>query len=126
VVRHASALPPVAVAEAPPPKPGAAVPQCKGGKDLTAAGPLEGEGGTTGREDARGACVPPPTQLKAPCTVSPSTGSTRVEGGANGGTAVTRHSGLVPQGVSTLGEAMAAICSLACFPPMPGAPAYKT
>jgi hypothetical protein len=30
-----------------------------------------------------------------------------------------------PQGVNNLGEALAAICSLASFPPMPGAPTYK-
>jgi hypothetical protein len=96
VVRHASVLPPVAVAKAPPPKPGVALPQRKGGKDLTAAEPLEGEGGTTGHGDAGGAYVPPPTQLKASCAVSPYTGSTRVEGEENVGTAVTRHSGLFP------------------------------
>jgi hypothetical protein len=43
----------------------------------------------------------------------------RVEGGANGGMVVTRHSGLVPQGVNNLGEALATICSLASFPSMP-------
>jgi hypothetical protein len=86
--------------------------------------PLKGEGGTTGGRDARGAHAPPPT-FKASCAASPCTSSTRVEGGANGGTVVTRHSGLVPQGVSNLGEALATICSLVSFPPMPGALAYK-
>jgi hypothetical protein len=124
-VRHAPASPPVVVTEAPPPKPNDAQPQCKGGEDLTATAPLMGEGGTAGRGDSGGERAPPPTQLKALCVASPCTGSTRVEGGANGGTAVTRHSGLVPQGVSNLGEALAAISSLASFPPMPGAPAYK-
>jgi hypothetical protein len=33
--------------------------------------------------------------------------------------------GLAPQGVNNLGEALAAICSLASFPPMSGAPVYK-
>jgi hypothetical protein len=96
-VRHASALPPVAVAKAPPPKPGVTLPQCKGGKDLTAVEPLEGMGGTTGCGDAGRAFVPPPTQLKASFAVSPYTSSTRVEGEENGGTAVTRHSGLFPK-----------------------------
>jgi hypothetical protein len=88
---------PMVVAKAPPPKPGVALPQCKGGKDLTTAEPLEGEGGTTGCGDAGGAYVPPPNQLKALCAVSPYTTSTRVEGEENGGTAVTRHSGLFPK-----------------------------
>jgi hypothetical protein len=107
------------------PKPDAALPQCKSGEDLTAAEPLDGEGGTTGCGDAGGACGPPPTQLKAPCAVSLRTGLEWVEGGANRGSAVTRHSVLAPQGVNNLGEALAAICSLASFPPMSGAPAYK-
>jgi hypothetical protein len=37
----------------------------------------------------------------------------------------TQRPGLAPQGVNNLREALAAICSLASFPPMPGAPAYK-
>jgi hypothetical protein len=53
------------------------------------------------------------------------TGSIREEGRANGGTVVAPRPGLAPQGVNNLGEALAAICSLTCFPPMPGAPAYK-
>jgi hypothetical protein len=67
----------------------------------------------------------PPTQLKALCTVSAGAGSTREEGGANGGTVVTQRPGLAPKGVNNLGEALAAICSLASFPPMSGAPMYK-
>jgi hypothetical protein len=87
--------------------------------------PLEGEGGTTGHGDVGGLCVPPPTQLKAPCAMRTCTCSIMVEGGANGGTAVTRHRGLVSHGVNNLGEDLAAICSLASFPLMLGAPAYK-
>jgi hypothetical protein len=36
-----------------------------------------------------------------------------------------RHPDQVPRGVNNLGEALAAICSLASFPSMLGAPAYK-
>jgi hypothetical protein len=60
-VRHASALPSMAVAEALSPKPSAASPQRKGGEDSATAKPLRGEGGTTGREDAGGARASPPT-----------------------------------------------------------------
>jgi hypothetical protein len=38
---------------------------------------------------------------------------------------VARHPGQALQGVNNLGEALAAICSLAYFPPMPGDLAYK-
>jgi hypothetical protein len=115
----------MAVAEAPPPKPDAALPSCKGGKDSTAAEPLKGEGGTAGHGDARGVGILPPTHLKALCAMSTCTDSIRVDGGANGGTAVACHLGLAPQGVNNLGEARAIICSLASFPPMSGALAYK-
>jgi hypothetical protein len=125
VVRHASTLPSVGVAEAPSPKPDAASPQQKGGEDSATVWPLRGEGGTAGHEDAGGACALPPTQLKALCAMSAGAGSTREEGGANGGTVATHRPGLAPQGVNNLGEALAAICSLASFPPIPGAPAYK-
>jgi hypothetical protein len=67
----------------------------------------------------------PPTQLKALCTVCAGAASTREEGGANGGTVVTQRPGLAPKGVNNLGEALAAICSQASFPPMSGAPMYK-
>jgi hypothetical protein len=124
-VRHASTSPSVGVAEAPSPKPDAASSQHKGGEDSTAVWPLRGEGGTAGHEDAGGVCALPPTQLKALCAMSAGAGSTREEGGANGGTVVTHRPGLAPQGVKNLGEALATICSLASFPPIPGAPAYK-
>jgi hypothetical protein len=57
--------------------------------------------------------------------MSASAGSTREEGGANGRTVATQRPGLAPKGVNNLGEALAAICSLASFPPMSGAPTYK-
>jgi hypothetical protein len=112
----------MAIAEVPSPKLDAASPQCKGGVDSAAAEPLRGEGGTAGREDAKGARASPPTQLKALWAVSAGVGSIREEGGANGRTVVTHHPGLAPQGVNNLGEALAAICSLASFPPMLGVP----
>jgi hypothetical protein len=40
-------------------------------------------------------------------------------------TVATRRPDLAPQGVNNLREALAPICSLASFPPMLGAPAYK-
>jgi hypothetical protein len=123
-VRHVSASPFVAIVEVPCPKPDAASPQRKGGADSTTVEPLRGEGGTTGREDAGGALASPPTQLKALCTVSAGVGSIMEEGGANGRTVLTRRTGLAPQGVNNLREALAAICSLAYFPMMPGAPVY--
>jgi hypothetical protein len=64
-VRHVPASPPVVDAEAPPPKPNDAQPQCKGGEDLTAMAPLMGKGGTAGRGDSGGERAPLPTQLKA-------------------------------------------------------------
>jgi hypothetical protein len=90
------------------PKSDAALPRCKGGEDSAVAEPLRGEGGTAGREDARGARASPPTQHKVLCTVGAGTSLTK-EGGANGGTAVTLHPGLAPQGVSNLREALAFI-----------------
>jgi hypothetical protein len=124
-VRHAPAFPSVTVAEAPPPKPGVALPQRKGGEDSAVAEPLKGEGGTAGCWDAGGVRPPSPIQLKALCDVSACTGSIRGEGGENGGAVVTYHPSLAPQGVSNLGEALAAICSITSFRSMPGAPAYK-
>jgi hypothetical protein len=112
-VRHASALP------------YAALPQCKGGEDSAAAEPLRGEGGAAGHEDAEGAHASPPIYLKAPCAVCIGVDSTREKGGASGRTVATRCPDLAPQGVNNLGEALAAICNLAYFPLMPGAPAYK-
>jgi hypothetical protein len=123
VVRHVSASPFVAVAEASSPKPGIASPHRKGGVDPAAVEPLRGEGGTTVREDAGGVRASPPTQLKALCAMSAGVSSIRDEGGANGRRVVTHRPGLVPQGVNNLGEALAAICSHASFPQMPGAPA---
>jgi hypothetical protein len=87
--------------------------------------PLRGVGGATSDEDARAARVPPLTRPSALCAVSPCIGSLRVEGGANNGATASRRLDQVPRGVNNLGEALAAICSLTSFPPMPGAPAYK-
>jgi hypothetical protein len=124
-VRHAPASPSVGIIGAPTPKPDTVSLQRKGGEDFAAAEPLKGKGGAADHEDAGGARALPLIQLRAPCAVGTSVGPTRERGGAGGGTMATHRPDLAPQGVNNLGEALAAICSLASFPPMPGAPAYK-
>jgi hypothetical protein len=119
-VRHAPASPSVGVAEAPTPKLDAVSPQRNGGEDSAVAEPLKGKGGAVGREDAGGARALPLIQLRAPCAVGTSVGPTREKGGASGRTMATHRPYLAPQGVYNLGEALAAIFSLASFPPMLG------
>jgi hypothetical protein len=123
VERHAPPL--VAGVEALPPEPDAARPQGGGTEGTTAMEPLGGVGGTACEEDVGEVRVPLLTRPSVLCVVSPCVGSLRVEGGANGRATMPCRLDQVPRGVNNLGEALAAICSLASFPPMPGAPAYK-
>jgi hypothetical protein len=116
-VRHTSALPSARVTEAPP-MPDATSPLRKGGEDSAVAEPLRGKGGTAVRKDAGGVRASLPIQIKVVCSVSPGIGSASEKGGASGGTVATRRPVLAPQG-------LAAICSLASFPPMLRAPTYK-
>jgi hypothetical protein len=123
--RHASALPLVAGTEAPPPEPNTAQFQGRGMEGTTTVESLGGVGGAASKEDAGGACILPLTWSSAPCAPSPWFGSQRMEGGADGGATVPHCLDQVPRGVNNLGEALAAICSLASFPPLPGALAYR-
>jgi hypothetical protein len=78
-------VPLVAIAEAPPPKPDAALSEGKGDGGTTAAESLIGEGSTAGHEYAGGARALPLTQLKVPCTMSTGIGLQGIEEEAQGG-----------------------------------------
>jgi hypothetical protein len=119
------APPLVAGVEAPPLEPGAVRPQGGGTGGATAVEPLRGMGGAAGRKDAGEACVPSLTRHRVLCAANPYLGSLRVEGGANSRVTVPRRLDQVTQDVNKLREALAAICSLASFPPIPGVPTYK-
>jgi hypothetical protein len=121
--RHALALPLVAVMEALPPKQDVALPQGEGAGGTIAVEPLRGEGGTNGQRDT-GGVRPAAHSAQGSMRCEHLTSPLR-EGGENGGTMVILHPGSVLRGVNNLREALASIFSLASFPAMSGAPAYK-
>jgi hypothetical protein len=126
-VRHAPTSPSVGVTWAPTPKLDTISPQRKGGEDSTAPEPLKDKGGAAGREDAGGARA-------LPVCHSSSSGLRALWAPASARQG--KREGLVAEpwhrspGPSSLGceqrwGRLGRHLSLASFPPMSGAPAYK-